>query len=242
MVNAMAICLNPIKEVARIATHSAYSDTQKIAACVLQCQAHFTFYPLDIAKHLYYYILSIDYRRIFLKIPYYLLGFLIRFGRQHGYSLKETISREVADFAKIKLPTIYYNLEKLRDQGYVTAMIEKEGNRPEKTVYEITDSGRQYFGRLTGEILKEHYEPEFILDAVLYFLDLADMETVTLSLQKRAEILDTSIRLTQRHHEAVLSSIPTDAAFLAESIFSHHLSHMQIELKWTQSVLKGLQP
>lgn len=175
-----------------------------------------------------------------MKIPYYLLGFLIRFGRQHGYSLKETISREVADFAKIKLPTIYYNLERLKEQGYVTAAVEKEGNRPEKTVYEITDPGRQYFGHLTEEILKESYEPEFTLDAVLYFLDLADTQKLAESLIKRQSILRASISATQRHHEAVLAQIPKDAAFLAESIFDHHLCHMQAELNWTIKVFKGL--
>ncbi len=174
-----------------------------------------------------------------MKVSYYLLGFLIRFGRQHGYSLKETIGREVADFAKIKLPTIYYNLEKLMKQGYVTAAVEKDGNRPEKTVYEITDAGRKHFALKTGEILKEYYEPEFTLDAVLYFWDQTDIKAVVQSLQKRTEILDTAIRATQQHHQAVLPHIPPHAVFLAESIFDHHLSHMRTELEWTQKVLKG---
>lgn len=176
-----------------------------------------------------------------MKVAYYLLGLLIRYGRQHGYSLKETISREVADFAKIKLPTIYYNLEKLKTQGYVTAAVEKDGNRPEKTVYEITDAGRGYFSSLTAEILKEAYEPEFLLDAVLYFLEFTDTQKLIESLAKRAGFLEFAISATLRHHEAVLPHIPQDAAFLAESIFDHHLCHMRAELEWTQKLLKGFQ-
>lgn len=174
-----------------------------------------------------------------MKVEYYLLGFLMRYGRQHGYSLKETLGHQVSDFAKIKLPTIYYNLEKLEKQGYVTAAIEKEGNRPEKTVYEITDKGRQYFSYLTAEILKEKYEPEFILDGVLFFLEFTDVQQLIQSLEKRESVLKAAIDATERHRKTSLSHVPPDAVFLAKSIFEHHLSHMRAELAWTQSVLKG---
>ena len=65
----------------------------------------------------------------------YILGLLIRFGPQHGYQLKKTIAGQLADFTQIKLPNIYYHLEKMQMEGLVSASTEKDTGRPEKTVY-----------------------------------------------------------------------------------------------------------
>ena len=60
-------------------------------------------------------------------IPLYVLGLLQRYGPQHGYQLKKTISEELEDFTQIKLPTIYYHLEKMESQGLFTCSTEKAG-------------------------------------------------------------------------------------------------------------------
>lgn len=83
-----------------------------------------------------------------MSVPFYLLGLLIRFGPQHGYRLKQMVEDEIADFAKIKMPNIYYHLNKLCEEGYLNSIQNREGNRPEKSVYQITDEGKAYFGKL----------------------------------------------------------------------------------------------
>lgn len=47
-----------------------------------------------------------------MKVPFYILGLLMRYGPQHGYNIKQLVSDGISDFAKIKLPTIYYHLKK----------------------------------------------------------------------------------------------------------------------------------
>ena len=175
-----------------------------------------------------------------MKVPFYLLGMLLRFGRQHGYRLKEFIERSVADFANIKLPTIYYHLERLKEQGYVTANVEKEGNRPEKTVYGITPAGKDYFAVLSRKIMQSDYTAEFDLDAVLFFNDQVDTDLLVNSLGERKSSLEGKIRYTLEHREAVKRHIPGQSVFWAETIFSHHLLHMQAELAWTTEILKNL--
>ena len=113
-----------------------------------------------------------------MKIPFYLLGLLIRYGPQHGYRLKQIIEETISDFAKIKLPTIYYHLDKLKENGYVAETTDKEGNRPEKMVYTITDKGEEYYDELLMKQLTESYSPEFSIDGVLYFRDRADHNTL----------------------------------------------------------------
>lgn len=173
-----------------------------------------------------------------MKVPFYLLGMLMRFGPQHGYSLKEFVARSVADFANIKLPTIYYHLEKLRQQGFVSATVEKEGNRPEKTVYEITPCGKRHFSALSKKIMEEAYINEFNLDAVLFFIDQVDKAYLVKSLAERKSALEEKIRYTHGHQAAVMGRIPKKSAFWVESIFSHHLCHMEAELAWTSKILE----
>ena len=67
-------------------------------------------------------------------IPFYILGLLQRFGPQHGYQIKKIISEQLADFTQIKLPVIYYHLEKMTQDELISPDCEKNGNRPEKTL------------------------------------------------------------------------------------------------------------
>ena len=54
-------------------------------------------------------------------IPLYILGMLLRYGPQHGYQIKKLLAEQLADFTDIKLPTIYYHLEKMEASGLITA-------------------------------------------------------------------------------------------------------------------------
>lgn len=78
-------------------------------------------------------------------IPLYILGFLLRYGPQHGYQIKKRMSEQMADFTNIKLPTIYYHLEKMERDGLISAEELREGLRPEKRVYQITPEGKERF-------------------------------------------------------------------------------------------------
>ena len=46
-----------------------------------------------------------------MKIPFYILGLLMRYGPQQGYKIKQLMSEGIADFTKIKQATVYNNLE-----------------------------------------------------------------------------------------------------------------------------------
>ena len=73
-----------------------------------------------------------------------ILGVLLR-EKMHGYQLGEYVSHAMSPFTTIKKPTIYYTLDKLEKNGYVHQESEREGNRPERRVYEITNKGKFHF-------------------------------------------------------------------------------------------------
>ena len=66
-------------------------------------------------------------------IPLYILGLLLRFGPQHGYQIKKLLEEQLEDFTQIKLPTVYYHLEKMEAAGLIEAHRDRQGARPENT-------------------------------------------------------------------------------------------------------------
>lgn len=175
-----------------------------------------------------------------MKIPFYLLGLLLRYGPQHGYRLKQIIEDSISDFAKIKLPTIYYHLDKLKEKGYVTETLDKDGNRPEKLVYSITVSGREYFDELFDKLLKERYSLEFPLDGVLFFKDKIDNVKLQKEFDCKKEEIIKALELLNRHKVKTLSNIHEQGKFSAEIIFEHHICHLEAELAWLEGTIKGL--
>ena len=86
-----------------------------------------------------------------------------------GYDIITQIrERELDRWAKISTSTVYTRLAKLEKTGFIVGHIEREGNRPERTVYSLAEKGLDLFRNLhssslqnspyeTGEILLESY-------------------------------------------------------------------------------------
>ena len=172
-----------------------------------------------------------------MKTPLYILGFLMRYGALHGYKLKQFIAERAADFARIKLPTIYYHLEKLQTNGFVTSEIEKAGRRPERFVFKITDSGRDYFKELLTEAINERFDIEFLIDAGLFFFEVLKPEEIHKALNERKKYLADSVKTIKLHRQEVLGIVPLEIKPAARAIFNHHLVHYEAELKWVKVTL-----
>lgn len=175
-----------------------------------------------------------------MKVPFYILGLLMRYGPQHGYNIKQLVSDGIADFANIKLPTIYYHLEKLAEKGYVDSNVEKDGNRPERIVYSITDAGVTHFNSLLKKILNENYSVEFNFDGALYFHTFTDNKTIIKNLKLQEEYIQNKLKEVIIHKESAISNLQPEYRPYCKSIFNHHIYHMETELKWISETIKEL--
>lgn len=173
-----------------------------------------------------------------MKVPFYILGLLIRYGEKSGYSLKQIIERDIADFASIKLPTIYYHLDKLLQKNYVTMKVDKDGNRPEKQVYSITESGKKYFEILIMKQLNEKFQLEFSMDGILYFRDMLNDEVFIEALNKKRKQIEDQIKGIKMHKENVTKNMRNDIKGCACAIFDHHIIHLEAEILWINNVLE----
>ena len=174
-----------------------------------------------------------------MKAPLYILGFLSRYGPQHGYRLKQFLEH-ISDFASLKLPTIYYHLEKMEKKGLISAAQEKDGKRPEKWVYTITPDGQEAFQELLKNAASSSYRGEFLLDAVLFFSEFMEIQHVLDALTCQLERCEKVLQRIEEHKEEVLQHQPEWSKVFTKAIFSHHEYHHRAELMWLQETVNEL--
>lgn len=174
-------------------------------------------------------------------IPLYILGLLMRFGAQHGYHIKKLIAEQLADFTDIKLPTIYYHLDKMEKDGLLLAAREKSTSRPEKTVYSVTEQGRQAFVSLLEQTLQFSYRPTFPSDSAFYFYEFVDHSKLMRQLYAYVEKLGNMLKTLEAHYSETIRFVPADALTMVEIIFDHHRRHYAAEKEWAQATLTRLQ-
>ena len=122
----------------------------------------------------------------------------------HPYEISFTMRQRRWDWCiKLKFGSLYHTVETLIRDGLIEPVeTEREGRRPERTVYAITDRGRQEFLARLGEMVSipERQYTEF--EAGLKFIAHLDRETAVRQLRARVEALvmevdhlDTVIRM-----------------------------------------------
>lgn len=176
-----------------------------------------------------------------------LLGLLLDHP-MYGQQIHEVIENHHHLFAEhIKKPTIYYQLERLAQDGYLEARQETvdapgtglahENVAPrEREVYHITPRGRAYFLRLLREALGRHTTQLSDLDACLFFLDqLAPSETAALLRDRYARVARERAEVAYHLRAA---QIPDRAHRL---VTDHQLALLDAELGWLARTLIEVQ-
>lgn len=91
--------------------------------------------------------------------------------------------KRVQKWVKIGSPTIYQNIKKLAVKNYLTGKIVKEGEMPEKVIYSITKSGKEYFIELMNRFSSNPGNIYFDFNTVVGNLSLVGKETAINMLQ-----------------------------------------------------------
>lgn len=144
------------------------------------------------------------------------------------------------DFTQIKLPTVYYHLEKMEAAGFITAHRGKQGTRPEKTVYQISGTGEKKFRELLLQTLQIEYRPTFDIDGALYFSDSLESGALAESLGGHITSLKRILGGLEIHRTETLAHIPEQYKTSAGIIFEHHILHYKAELAWAEQSLNSL--
>jgi len=159
-----------------------------------------------------------------------LLGLLSE-GRMHGYQMNEMLSHFAGFIGEIKSGTAYNALRRLERDGFIEASIEREGKRPERKVYELTESGRDLFVQLLRENLEQfHFAPSADQAGFLFIDKLPKREVVTLLEAKRAQAAEL-MEEVQQH--------PPHGESLGLA-FGHALSQLNASIQWLEGAISTL--
>lgn len=124
--------------------------------------------------------------------------------------------------------------------GLISAHFDKEGARPEKTVYCISEAGSRKFKELLLQTLQIKYRPTFDVDATFYFSDSLDINELTKSLSQHIGNMKKTLAYLEFHRNETMEHIPEDFGISTRIIFEHHILHYKAELAWAEQSLNLL--
>ena len=160
-----------------------------------------------------------------------LLGILLA-GKMHGYRLNEYVTHAMSLYTDLKKSKAYYTLEKLEREGYVQHEVEREGKRPERRVYQITQKGRFYFLGLLREHLKSYTRTYYADDVGVAFMNqLATAEVRQLLAEKREKV-QTLLQQFREHPEHGENW---------RYVVSHNIAHLEADLAWINNILRDME-
>ena len=159
-----------------------------------------------------------------------LLGLLLD-GKKHGYQLNEYFKHTLSLCADMKKSTAYYILNKLEKDGYVVQETERQGNRPERRVYELTEMGRSLFYELLRQNLGDFSQTYYDDDIGIAFMDQLPINEVRLLLaSKRDKLLAVLNQFNQ---------VPAHEGSW-RFVIDHNITHLEAEVSWLERVLQEL--
>lgn len=113
----------------------------------------------------------------------------------HPYEMRQRIRDHAIDYAiKVTHGSLYHAVEKLAERGFIEAVeTSREGRRPERTVYAITEAGKdEALSELRGMIARPVQEYP-VLGAALTFAQMLPPEELALLLRRRAVAVEARI-------------------------------------------------
>lgn len=167
-----------------------------------------------------------------------ILGLIVERPR-HGYAIEQTIEeRGMRDWTEVGFSSIYYILNKLEKDAFITSRLEKTpGRGPARKVYEITEEGRSAWFQATLNALSQPGTPNSSL-----LLGLASMpaiptdQAITALQQYRGHLIERRERL-QVDWQAAGESLP----LFLEGMFEYGYRLVQTEIEWLEEFIGKLE-
>src|SRR5215472_4481322 len=113
----------------------------------------------------------------------------------HPYELAHTMrSRHQDEFVRLNFGSLYHTVDSLERYGWIVpSEKEREGGRPERTVYRLTDSGREVLLQVISEIVAKPRREYQHFSAGLMFMHHLDAAVAAELLERRAQALQAVI-------------------------------------------------
>jgi DNA-binding PadR family transcriptional regulator len=173
-----------------------------------------------------------------MKAELYILGVLHR-GNFHPYEIKRRLSQAMIEcFTDVDVGTLYYAVRQLAERGLLAAVAHQRVARGGmRTVYRITQRGRDRF----RELLHAQFAAEGDLREILYgpmlFLQFADLGLVAKALRTQIERQDGRLKEIRNLQRQWATMLPTGSRHLMQ----HMQEQCRLDLRWLRAVLADVE-
>jgi len=172
------------------------------------------------------------------SIRLFVLGSLAERGAMHGHALKLLAEEEHIDlWADVAASAIHGVIKRLAAEALIVEIrTEREGNYPERSVYEITDAGRESLASLRQESLEQIVIRPDPFDLGLARLDPDRLDELEDVIRNRYERLVARAAAEEIH----LTTIAHYLTLLERHVMSHTLGRLRGEIAWHEELLTEL--
>jgi len=160
-------------------------------------------------------------------------------GPMHPYELAATMrDRHQDEFIRLNFGSLYHTMDVLERNGWVVpSEREKEGGRPERTVYKLTKAGRETLVSVVGEILARPRREYPHFAAGLMFMHHLGASEAAQHLAERAVALKATIEKLNRIMAEVREMGVTRLALIE---LEHKIAMLEAERKWVINLEKEI--
>ena len=159
----------------------------------------------------------------------------------HPYEMVSTMrERGKHESVRLRYSSLYSVVGAMEREGLILPReTVREGRRPERTVYEITDAGRQEFLTWLRELLKEPAKEYTQFAAGLSFLPGIPPEEAVGLLRERVRLLEAETAEMRSRLDGAMEQYNLPRLFLVEG--EHELMLREAELEWVRGLVQDIQ-
>jgi DNA-binding PadR family transcriptional regulator len=163
---------------------------------------------------------------------------LLRERAMHPYEMQRLIrERKNDNFLDLKRGSLYHAIERLQRAGLIEVLAtSREGRRPERTTYRLTQVGEVEVLAWLRELLANPARSSLQFFAGLSFLGHLDPEDAVEQLEGRAGLIETEIATTETALADVAARV--DRLFLVEAEYAQAMRWA--ELAWVRSLVEDI--
>jgi DNA-binding PadR family transcriptional regulator len=156
----------------------------------------------------------------------------------HPYEMQRLIrARKKDDYLDLKRGSVYHAITRLQRARLIEAVeTRREGRRPERTVYRLTEAGEQELRTWLGELLAKPVREANSFFAAVSLLACLPPADVLDQLQDRVGLLEAEIAGLN----AALAALTPKLGRLVLLEIEYALALWQAELAWVRSVIDDL--
>src|ERR687886_476440 len=157
----------------------------------------------------------------------------------HPYEMVSLMrERGKHESVRLRYSSLYSVVETLQREGLIVALeTQREGRRPERTVYGLTEAGSEEFLDWLRELLREPVKEYTQFAAGLSFLPALPPDEAVALLEERARLLEEEAgSLRSRLASVVEQGLPR--LFIVES--EHELVLREAELRWVRELVREI--